>query len=326
MEKILSISVAAYNIEKFIKQNIESFIDSEVKEKIEVIITDDGSKDNTPNIVKEYERKYPGIIRLIQQPNAGPGSTINSGLKHANGKYFRMVDGDDWVNTENLKLYINFLEKTDVDMVITNYCTYDNNTGKTEKKIIKDIKEKEYEFETVANNLKLPMHSIAYKTKILRENNIIFDNGFYTDVEYIIFPVPYIKDIAYLNTDIYMYRIGLSTQSMDIKSLQKNLPLHDLVLKRLIDYYEDKKIIVGINCGKYMKNRIADMVISQLAILLSYTPTKENKKVIIELMKYVKIKSKSIYNECKKAKKVKLLLYSNYCLYPLVSKLYLKKI
>ena len=133
MDKILSVSVAAYNVEKFIKQNLDSFTNSEVKEKIEVLVTDDGSKDNTPQIVKEYEQKYPGVVRLIQQPNAGPGSTINSGLKNATGKYFRMVDGDDWVKTENLKLYIDYLENSEADMVVTNYYTYNDSNGDIEK-------------------------------------------------------------------------------------------------------------------------------------------------------------------------------------------------
>jgi len=86
MEKILSVSVAAYNVEKFIEKNLDSFVDSEAKEDIEILVTDDGSKDETTNIVKKYETKYPGVVRLIQQKNAGPGSTVNSGIKHATGK------------------------------------------------------------------------------------------------------------------------------------------------------------------------------------------------------------------------------------------------
>lgn len=72
MEKILSVSVATYNVEQFIKQNLDSFVNSEVRDDIEVLVTDDGSKDNTPSIVAEYEEKYPGIVKLIKQKNAGP--------------------------------------------------------------------------------------------------------------------------------------------------------------------------------------------------------------------------------------------------------------
>lgn len=322
MKKILSISVAAYNIEKFIKQNIESFTCSEVREKIEVLVTDDGSKDNTPNIVKEYEKMYPGVIKLIQQTNAGPGSTINSGLKNATGKYFRMVDGDDWVKTENLEKYIELLETSDADMVITDYCTYNDQNGDIEKQKVQNIKEGTYKFNDVADKLKLPMHTITYKTEILKNNNIKFDNGFYTDVEYIIFPAPYINSIAYLDVEIYMYRIGLSTQSMNASSLQKNIHFHDTVLKKLISYYEEKKESVEDNKLTYMKNRIADMLGSHLAILLSYNPNKEHKNEVIDLFKYVKSNSKDLYKKFIKQKKAFALISSRYGFYKIISNLY----
>ena len=88
MEKILSVSVAAYNVQNFIKTNLDSFVESSAREAIEVLVTDDGSKDETPNIVLEYEKKYPGVVKLIKQKNAGPGSTVNSGIKHASRKVF----------------------------------------------------------------------------------------------------------------------------------------------------------------------------------------------------------------------------------------------
>lgn len=72
MGKILSVSVAAYNVEKFIEKNLNSFVNSEVRDKIEVLVIDDGSKDSTPTIVEEYEKVHPGVVRLISQPNAGP--------------------------------------------------------------------------------------------------------------------------------------------------------------------------------------------------------------------------------------------------------------
>lgn len=72
MEKILSVSVAAYNVEKFIEKNLNSFVNSEVRDKIEVLVIDDGSKDSTQAIVEEYEKVHPGIVKLIKQPNSGP--------------------------------------------------------------------------------------------------------------------------------------------------------------------------------------------------------------------------------------------------------------
>lgn len=325
MKKILSVSVAAYNVEKFIEKNLDSFVDSEIKEDIEVLVTDDGSKDGTTDIVKKYETKYQGVVRLIQQKNAGPGSTVNSGIKHATGKYFRMVDGDDWVDTKNLKKYIEFLKNNDVDMVVTHFTSVDNDTMEEVQNIVSG---KEYNkilnFEEQCLDLSLEMHNVTYKTKILKENNIVLDNGFYTDVEYLLLPLPYVKTIAFLDTNIYMYRISLATQSMSAASMQKNIEMHELVLKRLINYYEETK--KNNNCTenhlKHMSRRIANMAGTHLAILLSFEVDKKHKEELKELFRYVKDSSKDIYNEYAKKKTVKVLNYTKFITYPVISKMY----
>lgn len=78
MQKVLSVSVAAYNVENFIVQCLDSFVDTEILDQIEVLVTDDGSTDSTREIVKKYQEQYPQTFRLICQKNAGPGSTVNS--------------------------------------------------------------------------------------------------------------------------------------------------------------------------------------------------------------------------------------------------------
>ena len=130
MEKVLSVSVACYNLGDMILDNLKSFCESSVADKVEVIVTDDGSKDNTAEIVEKYAKNYPNTIKLIKQQNQGPGSTVNSGIKHATGKYFRMVDGDDWVDTKNLEEWVALLEKSDADMFVTPYLIYDNKEQK----------------------------------------------------------------------------------------------------------------------------------------------------------------------------------------------------
>ena len=100
MGKLLTISIAAYNVEKFIKKTLDSLIvDSD---ELEVLIVNDGSKDETLKIAKEYEIKYPNIFRAIDKENGGYGSTINTGIIEATGKFFKQLDGDDWFETESI--------------------------------------------------------------------------------------------------------------------------------------------------------------------------------------------------------------------------------
>lgn len=324
--KILSISVAAYNLEKLIEENLKSFINSEVNDLIEVIVTDDGSKDKTSEIVEKYAKEYPGTIVLVQQKNMGAGSTVNSGIKHATGKYFKMVDGDDWVETDNLNQLVRKLQNIDVDMVITNYETYDDST----KKIIDETKfsielDKEVEFENICKDLHLDMHNVIYRTSILQENNIVLDNGFYTDMEYLLLPIPFINKVVYYDMNIYVYRIAREGQSVSLPSMQKNIGMHHLVLKRLIEYYESNKNNLPQNTRKYIVNRLGKMADTELVTLLSFEVSKEQKNKIKEYVKEIKTSSIEIYNSFKKGKKERLLLYSNFSLYKVAAKIVLKK-
>lgn len=238
-----------------------------------------------------------------------------------------MVDGDDWVKTENMPQYIEFLENNDMDMIITNYCLVDNDTGEEVPKHLENVEfGKKLDFKDVCNDLSLEMHNVTYKTKILQENNITLDNGFYTDTEYLLFPVPFVNTVAFLDMDIYMYRVSLSTQSMSIPSMQKNVKMHELVLNNLMSYYEKHKEKMGTERANYMSKRISEMLGTQLSIWLSFKPEKKYKKEIIDMTNNAKEKSMDIYNKFKTKKTVRLLENTKYITYKMVSILHRKKV
>lgn len=329
MEKILSVSVAAYNLESMIRQCLDSFIRPEILEKVEVLVTDDGSKDQTREIVAEYEKKYPGSFKLIVQKNAGPGSTVNSGLAHATGKYFRMVDGDDWVNTNEMEAYLTYLEEHDTDMVCTSYCCVDHETGEKRLEMLKTyMMDREIQFEQVAKDLFLAMHNVTYKTSILKENGIRLDNGFYTDLEYLLFPTPYIHTVAFLSQTIYMYRVSLSIQSMNINSLQKNVQMHRNVLEHLLREYEAYHMSAHWNAsiGSYYCKRIAATVGTQLSIYLSFKDTKTYKKITKAMVEELKREHDTVYREIMKLKTFQVLVYTGFSSYGLVSSMHRKKL
>ena len=100
-EKILTVTIPSYNVEAYLEDCLESFVNSEVMDDIEVLIVNDGSSDNTVKIAQRYVDKYENTFRLINKENGGHGSTINTGVREAKGKYFKVVDGDDWVDTRS---------------------------------------------------------------------------------------------------------------------------------------------------------------------------------------------------------------------------------
>ena len=327
MKKLLTISVAAYNLETMIEQNLKSFAACKNKDRLEVIVTNDGSKDNTASIVEKYVDEYPDVFRLINQENSGAGSTVNSGIRNATGKYFKMIDGDDWVISENLDLLLDELEKTDSDMILTNMQVYNESLKKItkyEKVGITPCRRKD--FSEVCSDLLINMHFVMYKTSILKENNILLDNGFYTDVEYLLLPIPFVNTVDVYDLDIYVYRIARAGQSVSISSMQKHIDMHDLVLKRLINFYNniDKNEKININIKKYIKNRISYMADVQLGTILSFN-NKNTQEEVKKFNEFIKGANSEIYELYSNKIKCKILIRSNYKLTKLLSYIYIKK-
>ena len=218
VEKTLSISIAAYNVEEFLKNTLDSLVAPEIMDDIEVLIIDDGSKDNTAAIGKEFVDKYPNSFKVISKPNGGYGSTINAAIDAATGQYFKTLDGDDWYDTENLVRFVKDLKNMSADLILTPFTMVYEGTG--EKQVIsmeRKYQEKNITFEQLPEALysKIKMHSVTYKTSILKENNIrIGEHCFYTDIEYISFPIVYVNDVNFLDYSIYQYRICLEGQSV----------------------------------------------------------------------------------------------------------------
>lgn len=211
MNKLLTISIAAYNVEKYIKETLESLICKNM-DFLQVLIVNDGSKDATATIAEQYEQMYPKTFKLINKENGGYGSTINTGIKNATGKYFKQLDGDDKFDTENLNLFIEKLKKCDADVIYTPYYTWrKNNKIPTycglEKYESDDSIEINNYFEGFRKDI--VMHSLTYKTELLKKNNIkILEKSFYTDSEYALYPFLYAKTMKVINLILYMYRMG----------------------------------------------------------------------------------------------------------------------
>lgn len=274
VEKILTITVPSYNVEKFLENTLDSFVDERVLDAIEVLVVDDGSKDRTAEIGKGYEAKYPGTFRVISKENGGHGSTINRGIKEARGKYFKVVDGDDWVDKDGFAQLVHRLADCDVDYVFTNYYEVNDGTGALTPVTFSEIeKERELPFKKVANETRISMHALVIKTSILKENQIRLDEHcFYVDVEYILYPIPYVNSVIYFDIYVYMYRLAQVNQSVSMLGYQKHLQNHIDVVLHVLDYINKYKECVGYDQLKdrYMSRRIAEMVESQVNIFMSF--------------------------------------------------------
>lgn len=321
MDKILSISIASYNVEAYLEECLESFVNSKVMDELEVLVIDDGSSDSSPEIAQWYADKFPDTFRLIRKENGGHGSTINKGIEVASGKYFKVVDGDDWVNTGNLIRLVEKLKTVDSDIVATNYTWINCETKLPEKRQEDPFRYleygREYQFDEIADRTIIDMHAMAVKTELLREmNEKIDEHTFYVDVEYILFPIPYVKTVLFLEEDVYQYRLGMPGQSMSIKKMQKNLKNHLKVLFRINDYCEKMKDKATPAQMNYMNRIVAQTLVSQMKIYISFPLDRKMKKNIIKLDSYFYHHNRDAYDKVAN-RAVWLLRRTNYRLYPL---------
>ena len=111
--KYISFAIPCYNSEDYMARAIESILTG--GDEVEILIVNDGSADRTSKIAHGYMEKYPGIVRVIDKENGGHGDAVNEGLGAARGKYFKVVDSDDWVDEEALCKILTLLRNLEDD-------------------------------------------------------------------------------------------------------------------------------------------------------------------------------------------------------------------
>ena len=129
----VSVIVPVYNVEKYIDKCLNSLVNQTLKE-IEVIVVNDGSPDNSQNIIDKYVKKYPKKVKSFIKENGGQGSARNLGLEHAKGEYISFIDSDDWIDNEALEKMYNLAKKKNSDVVICDMIDHyitDKNKEKT---------------------------------------------------------------------------------------------------------------------------------------------------------------------------------------------------
>lgn len=319
--KTLTIVVPAYNVEKYLKRCLDSVKLESVMSDIEVLIVNDGSKDSTPEIAREYERRYPQTYRLINKENGGHGSTINTGIQHATGKYFKVVDGDDWLNTDELQQYIEILKTHNEDVIATDFqCVQDETYNLLESWQATSVQEhygKTVRIDSGAIKEPIKLHSFTIKTKILQEHSITVDEHcFYVDSEFVFYPIKYVDTVYYHKAKVYMYRLGRDGQSMNMKSMQKNINQHLTVLKHLLEDYDSCKNNLHPAKRAYIERGISLVVEIQFKIYISMGLQKGTRRQCKEWDTELKRRYPEVYAATRK-KSIDLIRRSNYAVLPI---------
>ena len=296
--KDISFVVPCYNSEGYMKKCIDSLLIG--KEQVEIIIIDDGSTDKTGKTADQYHKKYPETVKVIHQENGGHGEGINTGLKHATGKYFKVVDSDDWLDEKAYKKLLKEIKHIDTDLVVCNY-VYTYTDGRSDQVIsfanVYD-ENKVLTWDDI-HRFKLTqypsLHSMMYKKRVLDKSNIdLPKHVFYEDNLFIYLPLVNTKTIYYLDLDLYRYYIGRADQSVQESQMIKRSSHQVLVSERVCTAY-DLTTIENKKLRKLMRREcIFLMTIGVVFSRISYT--KEGEKQYKDLWKKVKEKNPKLYH------------------------------
>lgn len=285
-EFLLSIIIPVYNVEQYVEKCIQSVLSQNFSsEQYEIIIINDGSTDNSLNIVDPYGDQYTNI-KVITQENQGLSGARNTGLLHAGGKYVWFVDSDDWIAEKCLKEIITYMEDLELDLLLLNKIHVDEQN--------KILFQTNYESSSILsgiemyNDLGLSWNVCRYilKRKLLQDNaisflsGILFEDGIYLDMVFY-----YAQRVGIFKQPVYYYlqRTGsISTQPAPQTLLRRQNSFYMLALTALQFYYS----VENITYKKALKKKI----ISYLCQFLNYQTYTRQKDFYEKLKKITPIR------------------------------------
>ena len=303
--KLISFAVPCYNSAGYMRRCIDSLLKG--GEDVEIIVVNDGSKDETPLIAAEYAAIHPNV-RVVNKENGGHGSGVNKGLELAQGLYYKVVDSDDWLDGDALEKLLALLrEHRDAgklaDLYITNF-VYEKvcDNARYVRSYVHNFPQGRFfgweEVKRFHKSNVLLMHSLLYRTDKLRQSNTILpEHTFYVDNIFAYKPLPFMKKLYYLNADLYRYYIGREDQSVSAKNIVRRYDQQIRVMKEMIGAYTYEQL-EGLESGLcgYMKHYLS--VVMMLTMMFT-TGGKEDipgrKAALGELWDYVRERDGQMY-------------------------------
>ena len=293
--KLLSVATPCYNSQDYMEHCVETLLSG--GDDVEILIVNDGSKDKTAEIAERLAAEHPGIIRVIHQENKGHGGAVATGLREASGLYFKVVDSDDWVDVDALRIVLGRLREfaqmeRPVDLVISNYI-YDK-VHENRQRVIRYAhalpENRVLTWNDVGRFRKwenLLMHSMIYRTEVLRHSSLqLPEHTFYVDNLYCSVPLARVRTLYYINADLYHYYIGREGQSVQEETMIKRIDQQILVNKLMMEQVDLQKIRNRKQRQTILKYH--DMITAVTTALLIVGGTPEHLRKKRELWAYIR--------------------------------------
>lgn len=283
MEKILTVSIAAYNVEETLEEALQPFVTCSCKEALDILIIDDGSKDRTAEIAAKYEAEDQDVFRLVRKENGGWGSTLNTGMKLARGRYFKQLDGDDYFSKENLDGYLAFLKGCSADLIYTPFLTFDDHTGAVLRELGRYdrqlLPERKTLYLSEVTDFVPAMHTMTVRTEILRRHPVhITEHCFYTDVEFVLKCCNFCRTMIYYELPVYYYRLARSGQSMSVEGIRRHYQDHLKMLYTMLAY--EKRCVKETHVRRIFRERLSGVCDMQYKFFFALRPLGSVKKEV----------------------------------------------
>lgn len=303
--KVLTFVIPAYNSEIYLDKCISSMLAKDVLDKLEILVVNDGSTDSTPEIAEKYCAMYPETVRLISQTNRGHGGALNTGCSAAQGKYLKVIDADDWIETQALPLFIEKLESCGGDVVLTHHRTIDIQTGETKNwRSFPDQFDVPYTLEQIMEDWpsferSMAFHGITYRTAFYREHGAALpENVFYEDHEFAAFPCCHGAAVVPMDIFIYQYRIGDGNQSVAQSNQLKRMDHSQTVFEHMTERYRR----LPEHAGKaYAAEKLRGLLMSYLTTALLVEPDRKKGRFLAEnQMEFCRREAPAVYDRSKR--------------------------
>lgn len=309
--KVLTFLVPCYNVEQCVSRCIDSMLIDNIINDIEILLINDGSKDETSRLLHSYESKFPDTIRVIDKENGGWGTAINLGIREAKGKYVKEVDADDWVSTENLPAYIAFLKAHNIDYIATDYTEYFKADDHYEHHgYQQDIYDKSMSlndfWEKNPTAWDFPIHAITYRTRMLQDAGITVGDRYYGDIEYNLYPLPHVKTICVLPLNVTIYFRGSDEQSTSTAGYAKHYRDYAAMSQRITSFFLSMPNSLHPKLRAFIEDTVRGTLVRSYHLMMSplYAGKAEGSQE--ELKKHdrwLKETSKELYAYCGRQRK-----------------------
>lgn len=306
--KTITFAVPCFNSADYMEKCVYSLLP--LGEDIEIILVDDGStKDETPAICDRLAAEHPDVIRAIHQENAGHGGAVNAGLAAATGRYFKVVDSDDWLDDDAMETIMAFIRmqaaSTDpVDLVISNYVYEKVYEGTRISMGYRNVfpENKIFTWDDIGHfhlSQYLLMHSVIYRTDLLRSIGLeLPKHCFYVDNIFVYVPLAQVRTMVYFDVDAYRYFIGREDQSVNEKVMLSRIDQQLRVTKEMIDAV-DLDTIENKKLQHYLYNYLS-MMLCICTVFLRMEDTPENDRKRKELWQYLHEANPHSYRQLRK--------------------------